>query len=116
MQDALAGMQAAGALTLTGADADHLKTTEDVTRTVDAGFCFFTIDPSDHVDQAADDYSAAQLREKFAAIADQIQFQIDQIRKDMDGPGQARTVIGSDQDVDDEVDQRHRVCLRQRRR
>ena len=72
MQDALAGMQAAGALALTGADADHLKTTEDVTRTVDAGFCFFTIDPSDHVDQAADDYSAAQLREKFAAIADRI--------------------------------------------
>ena len=72
MQDAIAGMQAAGGSTITGADADHLKTTEDVTRTVDAGFCFFTIDPSDQVDQAADDYSVVQLREKYAAIAEQI--------------------------------------------
>ncbi len=72
MQDALAGMRRAGEQGITGADADHLKTTEDVTRTVEAGFCFFTIDPSDHVDQAADDYSAAELREKYGAIADQI--------------------------------------------
>src|SRR5688572_5222099 len=27
-----------------GADADHLKTPEDVRRTAAAGFCFFTID------------------------------------------------------------------------
>ena len=37
-----------------GADADHLKTRADVDRTVSAGFCFFTLDPSDHVDQSAD--------------------------------------------------------------
>ena len=36
-----------------GADADHLKTPEDVDTTMDAGFVFFTIDPSDHVDQQA---------------------------------------------------------------
>ena len=74
MQDALAGMQGAGEQAITGADADHLKTTEDVTRTVNAGFCFFTIDPSDHVDQGADDYNATQLREKFAAIAARIKW------------------------------------------
>ena len=66
MQDALAGMDACDERGITGADADHLKTTEDVTRTVDAGFCFFTIDPSDSVDQQADDYGEAELREKFA--------------------------------------------------
>ncbi len=32
-----------------GADADHLKTTDDVDRLVRAGFTMFTIDPSDHV-------------------------------------------------------------------
>ena len=74
MQDALTGMQALGDQAITGADADHLKTIEDVSRTVDAGFCFFTIDPSDYVDQLADDYNASQLREKFAAVADQVRW------------------------------------------
>ena len=32
-----------------GADADHLKTTDDVDRLVKAGFTMFTIDPSDRV-------------------------------------------------------------------
>ncbi|MGF1669908.1 MAG: tagaturonate epimerase family protein [Balneolaceae bacterium] len=32
-----------------GADADHLKTTDDIDRMVDAGFTMFTIDPSDYV-------------------------------------------------------------------
>ena len=66
MHDALAGMAACGDAKITGADADHLKTPEDVARTVAAGFCFFTIDPSDAVDQQADDYGESQLREKFA--------------------------------------------------
>jgi tagaturonate epimerase len=34
---------------LWGADADHLKLPEHVDRTAAAGFCFFTIDPSEHV-------------------------------------------------------------------
>ncbi|MEX2574517.1 MAG: tagaturonate epimerase family protein [Balneolaceae bacterium] len=32
-----------------GADADHLKTTADIDRMVDAGFTMFTIDPSEYV-------------------------------------------------------------------
>lgn len=32
-----------------GADADHLKTTEDLDRCLDAGFSLFTLDPGDHV-------------------------------------------------------------------
>lgn len=54
-----------------GSDADHLKTPEDVDYTMDAGFVFFTIDPSGNVDQKADNYSAAVVGEKFAAIKDQ---------------------------------------------
>src|SRR5690606_29805954 len=51
-----------------GSDADHLKTEQDVDYTADAGFVFFTIDPSDHVDVHADDYDAATLDAKFDAI------------------------------------------------
>ncbi len=37
-----------------GADADHLKTTEDLPPFIAAGYTFFTIDPGEHVDNAAD--------------------------------------------------------------
>ncbi len=53
-----------------GADADHLKTFEDLEATAKAGFCFFTIDPSDHVDQQADNYSEAEVERKFQALLD----------------------------------------------
>jgi len=66
MDDALAGAKAAGWEGLIGADADHLKTPEDVDVTAAVGFTFFTIDPSDEVDQQADDYNESQLREKFS--------------------------------------------------
>jgi len=68
MSDALAGAAAAGWTSATGADADHLKTPEDVDVTAAAGFVFFTIDPSGAVDQQADNYSESDLRAKFAAI------------------------------------------------
>lgn len=51
-----------------GADADHLKTPDDVDRTAAVGFTFFTIDPSDDVDEKSDSYDEATLREKFDAI------------------------------------------------
>ncbi|MFM7831364.1 MAG: tagaturonate epimerase family protein, partial [Planctomycetaceae bacterium] len=62
MSDALAGAAAAGWTSATGADADHLKTPEDVDATAAAGFVFFTIDPSGAVDQQADNYSESELR------------------------------------------------------
>ena len=72
MHDALAGARAAGWTDPVGADADHLKTPDDVDRTAAAGFTFFTIDPSDDVDENADSYAEAILREKFAAVRDEI--------------------------------------------
>ena len=36
-----------------GADADHMKLPEHADRTAAAGFCFFTIDPSEHVGRGA---------------------------------------------------------------
>ena len=68
MDDALNGAQAAGWTGKVGADADHLKTPEDVDVTAAVGFTFFTIDPSDDVDQAADDYDEATVRTKFDEV------------------------------------------------
>ena len=72
MGDALRGAAAAGWTGLVGADADHLKTTADVDVTAAVGFTFFTIDPSGHVDQQADDYAEATLREKYAVVASEV--------------------------------------------
>ena len=72
IRDALAGMAGAGWIGPTGADADHLKTTTDVDRVIAAGFTFFTIDPSDHVDEKTDNYTEATLREKFDSVREHI--------------------------------------------
>jgi hypothetical protein len=66
MDDALSGAKAAGWTGKIGADADHLKTPADVDITSAVGFTFYTIDPSGEVDQKADDYHEAVLRDKFA--------------------------------------------------
>ena len=68
MNDALNGMREAGWDGITGADADHLKTNADAEITAEAGYTFFTIDPSDHVDEKADTYDESTLRERFAEI------------------------------------------------
>ncbi|HYO25191.1 MAG TPA: tagaturonate epimerase family protein [Lacipirellulaceae bacterium] len=70
MQAAVDALTAAKFTQPWGADADHLKTPEDIRYTADAGFVFFTLDPSDDVDQQADGYDAATLADKFAAIRD----------------------------------------------
>ncbi len=74
MDDALGGAKKAGFAGVQGADADHLKTPTDVERTAEAGFVFFTIDPSGQVDAGADDYAADQLAEKFKPIAAEIKW------------------------------------------
>jgi hypothetical protein len=51
-----------------GADADHLKTTADIDACAPAGYTFYTIDPSEHVDNAANDAPAAVLSEKLATL------------------------------------------------
>src|SRR3954453_19594398 len=70
MDDALRGAKEAGFDGKQGADADHLKTPQDVERTAAAGFCFFTIDPSDHVDGQADTYDADTLATKSKSLGD----------------------------------------------
>jgi len=47
-----------------GADADHVKVIEVLAPFVAAGYTFYTIDPSDHVDNEAQTDSLERLREK----------------------------------------------------
>ncbi|MDY0020359.1 MAG: tagaturonate epimerase family protein [Anaerolineae bacterium] len=51
-----------------GADADHLKRVEDVELCVAAGYTFYTLDPGDHVDNAAHTDALAVLRDKLALL------------------------------------------------
>ena len=72
MNDALDALAATKFTGVHGADADHLKTPQDIDRTAAAGFTFFTIDPSAEVDEKADRYSPADLETKFGAVSRQI--------------------------------------------
>lgn len=51
-----------------GADADHLKTPDDIDYMVKAGYRLFTFDPGEHVDNEADDHDLAELKTIFAGI------------------------------------------------
>jgi tagaturonate epimerase len=51
-----------------GADADHLQKIQDLDVTVKAGFTMFTVDPGQHVVDAADDMDAASLAAKYESI------------------------------------------------
>lgn len=62
MDDATWGIFSEGWRHGVGADADHLKTTDDIDACVAAGYTFFTIDPGDHVDNSAEGASLATLR------------------------------------------------------
>jgi len=72
MADAFAAIRAQGFNGPCGADADHLKTEADVDLTADAGFVFFTIDPSEHVDAEADTCDDATLASRFDAVKSQL--------------------------------------------
>ena len=64
MDDARRAVEAAKWDAPWGADADHLKTVDDLVPFVEAGYTFFTIDPGAYVDNAADTDSLPVLREK----------------------------------------------------
>lgn len=68
MRAAQTALQNAGYTEAWGADADHLKTPEDVRKTAEAGFCFFTIDPSEFVNNQADRMSWAELESSVADL------------------------------------------------
>ncbi|HLV01078.1 MAG TPA: tagaturonate epimerase family protein, partial [Acidobacteriota bacterium] len=68
MDDALWGVFQEGWEQGYGADADHLKTREDVDVCVEAGYTFYTIDPGEYVDNSASTASASDLEEKLRTL------------------------------------------------
>ena len=62
MNDARKALSDAGFDGEWGADADHLKTPEDVRITASSGFTFFTIDPSSYVANSADQLGIGAVR------------------------------------------------------
>jgi tagaturonate epimerase len=64
MDDAQRAVDASGWDAPWGADADHLKTLDDLFPFVTAGYTFFTVDPGAYVDNAADSDSLGTLQEK----------------------------------------------------
>ena len=51
-----------------GADADHLKTTDDIDLMINAGFTFFTFDPSEFVINEADSLEIPELENKVHSL------------------------------------------------
>lgn len=68
LDDALWGILQEGWRGPWGADADHVKEVADLAPFVAAGYTFYTIDPSDYVDNAAEHDAPATLREKAARL------------------------------------------------
>lgn len=64
MDDARRAVEAARWDAPWGADADHLKTVNDLPSFVQAGYTFFTVDPGEHVDNAADTDPVDVLKHK----------------------------------------------------
>ncbi len=68
MDDARRAVEAAVWEAPWGADADHLKTLEDIPPFVEAGYTFFTVDPGEYVDNAADTDPPDALKQKIAGL------------------------------------------------
>jgi tagaturonate epimerase len=68
MDDAMWGVFSEGWRAGFGADADHLKTLDDVDRCVAAGYTFYTFDPATYVDSTADAASSDDLRDRFRML------------------------------------------------
>lgn len=68
MDDAKRAVDAAGWDAPWGADADHLKTVDDIPPFVEARYTFFTIDPGEYVDNAVDTDSIDVLKQKIVGL------------------------------------------------
>ncbi len=68
MDDAMWGVFQEGWREGFGADADHLKTTDEIDLCAAAGYTFYTIDPGEQVDKEADTAPVGLLQQKVAAL------------------------------------------------
>jgi hypothetical protein len=88
MDDAMWGVFQEGWRQGYGADADHLKTFEDVDSCAAAGYTFYTIDPGEYVDDRANHASGAELQAMAEALPwDELQDSLpDLVRRLTDKP------------------------------
>ena len=99
MDDAMWGVFQSGWREAWGADADHMKLVTDIDPFVDAGYTFFTIDPGDHVDDAAETADDDSLQAKVNALPwDELQGSPDGLRAQFP---QSITLDGLTLDFDD---------------
>lgn len=68
MDDAMWGVFAEGWNSGFGADADHLKTPADIDSCMAVGYTFYTFDPGEHVESAAEELSPQELYAKWEAL------------------------------------------------
>ena len=68
MDDAMWGVFAQGWRDGFGADADHLKTPEDIDRCLEAGYTFYTFDPGQYVDDTSLALTPAALQERLETL------------------------------------------------
>jgi hypothetical protein len=68
MDDAMWGVFQEGFRSGFGADADHLKTTDDIDLCLAAGYTFFTVDPGAYVDNEAESLEPQALRARVDAL------------------------------------------------
>lgn len=68
MDDAMWGVFAEGWQEGYGADADHLKTADDIYVCVEAGYTFFTFDPGERVDDRAESMGQSELLDAFERL------------------------------------------------
>ncbi|MGB8252100.1 MAG: tagaturonate epimerase family protein, partial [Anaerolineaceae bacterium] len=76
MDDATWGIFSEGWQDEHGADADHLKTPDDIDACLAAGFTFFTIDPGAHVQNSAESAGLGELRELAGALPDEVSVKV----------------------------------------
>ncbi len=68
MDDAMWGVFEEGWQAGAGADADHLKTTQDIDACLAAGFILFTLDPGQYVDNFADRMAPTELEGRVSQL------------------------------------------------
>ncbi|HQO97077.1 MAG TPA: tagaturonate epimerase family protein [Anaerolineaceae bacterium] len=73
MDDAIWGVFQEGWRGGFGADADHLKTPEDIDHCLAAGFTFFTVDPGAYVNPAAETAGLAELKQMASKLPGDLQ-------------------------------------------
>ncbi|HKH37582.1 MAG TPA: tagaturonate epimerase family protein [Rubrobacter sp.] len=96
LDDATWGVFAEGWQEGFGADADHLKTTEDIDACVAAGYSFFTFDPGEYVDDGAEAAGASALR---TALEDLPWQDLEDVTADMKRRCLDRTVVADGHEV-----------------